>query len=27
MGAMDTEVTIAKYSMYNLTAKKSTPYI
>lgn len=27
MGAMDTEVTIAKYSMYNVTKKKVSPYI
>ena len=27
MGAMDTEVTIARYSMFNVTEKKSSPYI
>jgi hypothetical protein len=27
MGAMDTEVQITRYSMYNITEKKSSPYI
>jgi len=27
MGSMDTEVTIAKYSMFNVSAKKTSPYI
>jgi hypothetical protein len=27
MGAMDTEVQIARYSMFNITEKKSSPYI
>lgn len=27
MGSMDTEVTIARYSMFNVTEKKSSPYI
>jgi len=27
MGGMDTEVSIARYSLYNLTATKTTPYI
>jgi len=27
MGAMDTEVTIAKYQVYNVTEKKQSPYI
>jgi len=27
MGAMDTEVTIARYSVFNISEKKSAPYI
>ena len=27
MGAMDTEVTIARYSLFNQTEKKTSPYI
>ena len=27
MGGMDTEVTIAEYSMFNVSEKKSSPYI
>jgi len=27
MGSMDTEVQIARYSIYNITEKKSAPYI
>jgi len=27
MGGMDTEVTIARYSLYNITEKKNAPYI
>jgi hypoxia up-regulated 1 len=27
MGAMDTEVSIARFSMHNITEKKSSPYI
>ena len=27
MGSMDTEVQIARYSMFNVSAKKSSPYI
>jgi len=27
MGAMDTEVQITRYSMYNISEKKSSPYI
>lgn len=27
MGAMDTEVSIVRYSLYNITDKKNAPYI